>query len=367
MLTVISSRSRLFAALALTCFCVPLMVAPLIFAPLTFANATTLDDYQHRVTAAAALVEELREAGEDESSPQPETFTTTNLTRVRQMLPAKETVTLNGVNVDVDNSWLHEELSAYEKASAMLKRSESLARIAERLHAIDERIQEIHRRNTVATSDKDAEKGRLAEILRRPEYISKAPEGSALERLLERVVRWIAKLFPRIKPLQPGGSPWISKIAQILVVGICLAAVAFLIWRYGPRFMQGRRKKKKKREARIILGERLEPDQTSADLLAQADALARSGDLRSAIRKAYIALLCELGDRKLISIAQYKTNRDYLYSVRDKGSLYSSMRKLTASFELHWYGLVPAGETDWNDFRNDYQKTLRTGSGSPQS
>ena len=357
MRTMISSRLRLFAALAVTC----------VFAPLTVAIAATLDDYQHRVTAAAALVEELRDAGEDESNPQPETFITTNLTRVRQMLPAKETVTLDGLNVAVDNSWLYEELSDYETARTMLKRSESLARMAERLRAIDQRIQEIHRRNTVSTSDKDAEKGRLAEILRRPEYISKAPEGSALERLLERIVRWIAKLFPQIKPMQPGGSPWISKIVQILVVGICIAAVAFLIWRYGPRLMQGRRKKKKKREARIILGERLEPDQTSADLLAQADALARNGDLRSAIRKAYIALLCELGDRKLISIAQSKTNRDYLYSVRDKGSLYSSMRKLTTSFELHWYGLVPARENDWNDFRNDYQKTLRTGSGSLQS
>ena len=356
MLTVISSRSRLLAALALTC----------VIAPLTLANTATLDDYQHRVTAAATLVDELRDAGEDESNPQPENFITTNLTRVRQMLPAKETVTLDGLSVAIDNSWLHEELSAYEKASLTTKRSESLARMAERLHAIDERIQEIHRRNTVST-DKDAEKGRLAEILRRPEYISKAPEGSALERVLERIVRWIAKLFPNIKPMKPGGSLWIARIAQILVVGVCLAAVAFLVWRYGPRFMQGRRRKKKKREARIILGERLEPDQTSADLLAQADALARNGDLRSAIRKAYIALLCELGDRKLISIAQYKTNRDYLYSVRDKGSLYSSMRKLTASFELHWYGLVPAGENDWTDFRNDYQKTLRTGSGSVQS
>lgn len=358
MRTMISSRSRFFAAFALTC----------VFGPLTIAIAATLDDYQHRVTAAAALIEELRGAGEDESNPQPETFITTNLIRVRQMLPAKETVVLEGLSVPVDNAWLHEELTTYEKTRGTLKRSESLARIAERLRAIDERIQEIYRRKIDAASDKDAEKGRLAEILRRPEYVSKAPEGSALERLLERILRWLAKLFPQVKPMQPGGgSPWISNVAQILVVGICLAAIAFLIWRFGPRLMQGRRKKKTKREARIILGERLEPDQTSADLLAQADVLARNGDLRSAIRKAYIALLCELGDRKLIHIAQSKTNRDYLYSVRDKGSLYSSMRKLTTTFELHWYGLVPAGENDWNDFRNNYQKTLRTGSGSLQS
>ena len=97
---------------------------------------------------------------------------------------------------------------------------------------------------------------------------------------------------------------------------------------------------------------------TAADLLAQAESLARNGDLRAAIRKAYIALLCELGDRKLISLAQHKTNRDYLNSVRDKGSLYSGMRKLTQSFELHWYGFVPAGETDWTEFRNGYRKIV---------
>src|SRR4030095_8461950 len=105
MLTIMPSRSRLFAALALTC----------VLAPLTIAMAATLDDYQHRVAAAAALVEEVRSAGEDERNPQPEAFITTNLARVRQMLPAKETVVLGGLNVPVDNSWLHKELSAYEQ------------------------------------------------------------------------------------------------------------------------------------------------------------------------------------------------------------------------------------------------------------
>jgi hypothetical protein len=137
-----------------------------------------------------------------------------------------------------------------------------------------------------------------------------------------------------------------------------MVAIAFLIWRFGPRLFQGRRKKKTKREARIVLGERLEPDQTAADLLAQAETLARNGDLRAAIRKAYIALLCELGDRKIVSLAQHKTNRDYLNSVRDKISLYQSMRELTHSFELHWYGFVPVGENEWNDFRNRYRKIV---------
>src|SRR5256885_3916068 len=224
-------------------------------------------------------------------------------------------------------------------------------RVAERLRAVEERLKEIDKAKTTASA-KDASKGRLAEILRRPEYIQTAPESSALDRLLERFFRWLGSLFPQAKPIQPGGSPIISGIAQLLVVGLSVAAIGLLVWRYGPRFIRGRKKKKKaKREARIVLGERLEEDQTSADLLAQAETLARNGDLRAAIRKAYIALLCELGDRKIVSLAQHKTNRDYLNSVRERGRLYSSMRQLTTSFELHWYGFQPAAESDWNEFR----------------
>jgi hypothetical protein len=318
------------------------------------ADATTLSEYQHRVSAAANLIEELHGAGEDESRTETGLFISTNLQRVRELLPTKETVLINGQTITVDNSWLHKDLADFEKSNAGTGRAEMLAHIAERLHAIDDRLKEMQG-NGANSSDKDANKGKLAEILRRPEYVQTAPEGSALERLLERFVRWLGSLFPHTKPIQPGGSPLISAIAQILIVGICVAAIALLIWRYGPRLVSGRRKKKAKREARIVLGERLEPDQSAADLLAQAEALAREGNLRAAIRKAYIALLCELGDRKIISLAQYKTNRDYLNSVRDKAGLYGSMRKLTQSFELHWYGFVPVGESDWNEFRNGYQ------------
>jgi uncharacterized protein DUF4129 len=320
-------------------------------------DAATLSDYQHRVSNAAAVVEFVAGAYEDESYSEP-SLIQSRLNSVRASLPPKEDIEMGGQRISVDNSWLHETLSEYEKTASQAKRAEILARVAERLRAIEERLKEIDTAKT-ADSDKDANKGRLAEILRRPEYIQTAPESSALDRLLERFFRWLGRLFPKSKPIQPGGSQLLSSIAQLFVVGLSIALIGLLIWRYGPRFIRGRKKKKKaKREGRIVLGEHLDEDQTAADLLAQAESLARNGDLRAAIRKAYIALLCELGDRKLISLAQHKTNRDYLNSVRDKGSLYAGMRKLTQSFELHWYGFVPAGETDWTEFRNGYRKIV---------
>ncbi len=314
-------------------------------------DAATLKDYQHRVSSAAAVIEQLTGAYEDESATEPAGIQT-GISSVRETLPAKENVEMSGQRVAVDNSWLHDALNEYQKTTNQRTRAEILMRVAERLRAIEERLKEIEKTRTT-TSDKEANKGKLAEILRRPEYIQTAPEASALDRLLDRFFRWFNGLFPKAKPIEPGTSRTVSGIAQLLVVGVSIAGIALLIWRYGPRLMRGRKKKKKsKREARIVLGERLEADQTAADLLAQAETLAHSGDLRAAIRKAYIALLCELGDRKLISLAQHKTNRDYLNSVRDKASLYTGMRKLTQSFELHWYGFVPAGETDWTEFRN---------------
>ena len=49
-----------------------------------------------------------------------------------------------------------------------------VARIAERLRAIHEHLQELQKATSAAGADKDSEKGRLAEILRRPEYLQTA-------------------------------------------------------------------------------------------------------------------------------------------------------------------------------------------------
>lgn len=325
-------------------------------------SAATLADYRHRVSQAITLSEQLQATHGNEELSQPGQSVTANVARLRELLPAKETVLLDGQNVMVDNTWLHEELQNYEQtSSSQASHVEALARIVERLRALDERLDEMQRGKSANKGDKDGDKGRLAEILRRPDYNREAAaEGSALARLWARFVRWLLSLLPKTGSITPNGSPFISSLVQLVVVAACLSTIALLIWKFAPRYLSNRRgRKKQKREARIVLGERLEPDQTAADLLAQAEALARDGDLRGAIRKAYIALLCELGDRKIVSLAQHKTNRDYLHSVRGRVHLYSSMRQLTNSFELHWYGFQPPAENDWNEFRSGYQKALR--------
>ena len=149
---------------------------------------------------------------------------------------------------------------------------------------------------------------------------------------------------------------------MIVIVSVAVLLILYVLWQLFKRFQRPlEAKARKKRAARVVLGERLQPEQTSSDLLAEAEALARNGDLRAAIRKGYIALLVELGDRNVISLAQYKTNRDYLRSVSSHPQLHSRMKNLTESFERHWYGFAQVTPNDWQDFRSGYREALQTG------
>ena len=316
-------------------------------------QAVSFEDYRGRVSQAVSAIQQLEAPDYYTDDPlQRDAVMQNALHGLRQLLPARESVLFNGQNIDVDNAWFHEALDEYQKLAHQPERaSVVLARTRDQLGALLERLGEM--KPASSTDGKDANKARLAEILRRPEYDKSVAEKSAIERLWEEFIRWLSKLIPRFGPVQPGTGQAMSSVAQVIVIGFSVLLIAFLIWKLLPRYLQNRRNKKKKakREPRIVLGERLELDQTASDLLEQAEALARTGDLRGAIRKAYIALLCELGDRKVIMLAQHKTNRDYLMAVRNRHALYEPLRKLTTSFEIHWYGFVAPGPTDWEAFR----------------
>jgi hypothetical protein len=201
----------------------------------------------------------------------------------------------------------------------------------------------------------------MATILARAEYQHKQAEKGMLARLWERFLKWLASLFPETKPLAPSESSPVSRLAQIIVIALALAVIAYSVWKFAPRLLRrhGSSKGGERGGARVVLGETLASDQTAADLLAEAEALARAGNLRAAIRKGYIALLCELGDRKVLSLAQHKTNRDYLRAVEGRSALHREMQQLTTSFENHWYGFAATTPDDWTSFRARYYEALR--------
>jgi hypothetical protein len=330
----------------------PLIIVLLCFGP---SKAIPITDYHQNVEQA---IENLRGM----TGAEHEDFPTVQLTlnSVRTLLPLRLNVEWGESNYSVDNTWLHQLLGELEKASAS-DRSIIQNQITERLEAVSERLSEIEHGLRVSSSEKVQSRKKLEEILARSEYAQKPEETSALARLWIRFLKWLSSLFGPPKAIQPGSANAISKVSQVLVVVLALAVIAYVLWIFVPRFRRLRRprKKKSKPQPRVVLGERLAPDQSAVDLLSEAEALARKGEIRMAIRKGYIALLVELGDRKLISLAQHKTNRDYLRSLRERQSLHGKMALLTDSFERHWYGLARATDNDWAEFRSRYRETLQ--------
>jgi len=335
------------------------LLALLLFVSVN-ANADSISpaDYHHNVERAVTALDTLRTNEETESASDYENRFDKTITGVRDALPEQQAVETKGGVCDVDNSWLHEALKELKSAPAE-QREARLTQVIERLRAVEERVGPSQNRTTPA-DDKAQTKAKLDSILARPEYTTETRGPNALSRLLMDFIRWLQQFLPKGLRVQPGSSPWMSLVAQVLVVLVAAVVVFYVARILFARFKPKRRQRApKKREARIVLGERLEPEDTSIDLLAEAEALARSGDVRGAIRKAYIALLVELGDRKLITLAQHKTNRDYLNAVRSLPPLHQTMRGLTDSFERHWYGFAEANENDWQKFRSGYSSALQ--------
>jgi hypothetical protein len=340
-----------------------ILIALLVACATAASAATSFDDYRARVNVAFNHATDLYQALGEEDARTSEAGAARSLAALRQTLPPKERVESAGGAVEVDNTWLHKELAAYDALASgdAGKRKETVYRIVERLGALNRQLDEAAASSRQAR-DKEAEKGRLQSILRRPEYNEQASRGGAMQQLWNWIKELLSKLLPDTKPMSPGASRALSVVARIFIYALAVALIVFVLWRFGPaaweRFAARRKQRARGREARIVLGERIASDESAADLLAEAERLARAGDLRGAIRKAYIAVLCELGDRKLIRLAQHKTNRDYLLSLRDRAELFAAMRPLTNAFEQHWYGFAPATDADWNEYRSLAQRAI---------
>jgi len=335
-----------------------LFAISLLLSAAVAAHATSLHDYHRRIKQAVTALNTLAQSDETETTTAYYERTRETIRQVRTLLPATETVEERGAVVKVDNSWLDHEFDRYN-ADTSSEQYNIVLRITERLAAIEERLEELERPPAGASTSKTDNNARLAEILKRPEYTHQVQQQTAFNRLRDRFLRWLRNWLPRPKPMAPGSVGILTRIAQWVVILLAVGVLVFVLKMFLPRALSYRRPKKKvKEKARIVLGETLEPDQSARDLLSEAEALARRGELRAAIRRAYIALLVELGERKIISLAQHKTNRDYLRAMRELEPLYGNVKQLTDSFELHWYGLAQADERDWQAFRSAYDQAL---------
>lgn len=325
--------------------------------------AATPAQYREKIQAARDLADELNYLDEEELSPAEHSKYERELfLKLRRSLPPTERVEWKGASVETNNQWLQDKLNEFEKETAdSPKRTTILTEISERLTAIAQKAGELENPPN-SNRSKDEDKQKLNEILRREEYQKPERKKSLFQRIMDKISSWLNENVPRPeipKGATGGGFQSLSLVLQILLYAAILGAAGFLIYRFAPYFIkrfQNREKGEKKE--RVILGERVAANESADNLFSEAERLAEQGNLRGAIRKGYVALLCELSDRKLIGLSRHKTNRDYLRDVRKRRELYENMSGLTLNYERHWYGFDAAEEKDWEEFRQGYKKAV---------
>jgi hypothetical protein len=329
----------------------------LYFAPEVFAQGiSTAGDYANRLERAEQSVDEVIEL----ESPAPALVVRMN--SIKRLLPEREEVQFNGSIVRVDNAWLHESVDKVIGIANgdLEQRNSTLIEISSRLARLKQSVKESQTAQDRALKDQRA---LLEKILARPEYHPEEKRDSMIGRMLKRIkesILWLLeKLFgggPARAP-QTGGAGLIAVI-RILVLLAVIAALLYGAVRLARR-LQGRQSPEEKKETREALGEEIAEDLTAADLFANATELARQGEYRKAIRRAYIALLCDLEQRGKLRLGRSKTNRDYLDAVRPEHGIYPTFSVMTNAFEHVWYGQGRATEDEFQNFVTHYREVVK--------
>ncbi len=82
--------------------------------------------------------------------------------------------------------------------------------------------------------------------------------------------------------------------------------------------------------------------------------------MRLALRALYFATLAHLADAKMLSVAKYKSNRDYVSELRrrvhEKKDLVSIFTANVTLFDKAWYGMYEVTMNDIDAFSSNYER-----------
>jgi hypothetical protein len=192
-------------------------------------------------------------------------------------------------------------------------------------------------------------KANLTWLERQLDRLSKGLKGMA-QTVLNWIRRFVQWLTQNRRP-NPGGSAGVDwhgvvRGCLFLLCAALIVLVALLVWRMW-------RQRAPPAEAMAAQPLQVPPDvaneQTAANELPEdgwlqlARELLASGNLRLALRAYYLASLAHLADRNLITIARYKSNRDYERELGRRAhalpGVVSVFSDNVSTFDRVWYGL----------------------------
>jgi hypothetical protein len=232
-------------------------------------------------------------------------------------------------------------------------------------HAINQTIHErkyVWRMPRTQVVAQDAGQGIIAKFFHKV--------GDLIRDAARTVVDWLEKLLRKLFHHAPhvqspsSGYGWIMSL-QILLYGLAAAAIAALViflmrvWRNRLR-------------PQTVASEPIQPVPDLADENVRADQLPEDGwtklgrellergEFRLAMRAFYLAGLAQLAARNLISIARFKSNREYERELRRRAHSFPNLLAVFGEsisvFERVWYGTHEASGELVHEFSASVEK-----------
>ena len=309
--------------------------------------AARILNYENRIVRAAEQIERIKTDKD---------YAEEGILYIKRLLPRSEHVEFDGTEVAVDNTWLYGVLDSYLAEKDPQQRVAKLNEASGRLRALDEHLRRVE---ALEANDTGNAREKISEILSRPAY---QPEqetavGAFVKKWMRKVRGFLGEIYSALTRLLEklfGASAQGGLISKLLVIAVLAAALMTLV-------LLARRirvPKAKRKKTRLVLGEEIAADGTSRDLAEAGLAAARAGDFRTAVRKLYVSLLYEMGERNLIELDDSATNHEYLTSVSRFTALAGPMRYLTDRFDYVWYGMFPSSEEDFAVYLARYEEAM---------
>jgi hypothetical protein len=233
------------------------------------------------------------------------------------------------------------------------------------------------------TSERGTELDRsIDKVLERPEYTwrsprpkreKNAPEESALwqrfrawvKKTGRAVVDWIEKLFgSKSRPTGTGKFSFTTEgLVYILIAGvlIIIGVLVWLLWRTRSRTTQAEMDATPAAPVPDLARDDVAGDELPVDgWMKLALELLERGELRLAMRAFYLSSLAHLAGRNLVSIAKFKSNRDYERELLRRSHALPVLSKTFSDnvvvFDRVWYGMHDINGELLQHFRTNVER-----------
>lgn len=185
-------------------------------------------------------------------------------------------------------------------------------------------------------------------------YEVKPMAKSQLERLLEAIRRFIDNIFS-LGDSTTGisGFTIFMRILAILIIGFVIYMIVRAVLNKEGMWIFSRSRKN------ISVQDINEENIHQMDFKQLTEDTKKAGDYKLAVRYYYLWLLKKLSNNEIIDWHWDKTNRDYLYEIKNS-TLKKDFEYLSYVYDYSWYGDFPLDEAAFIKAEKAFIKTLNT-------